>query len=207
METMGPGWARKDGYIVGYAFAVDGWRGYFPVAHEGGGNIDKRLVENFVRRTLELPNAKVMHNAAYDLGWLLSSGFKVNGRIIDTMIAAPLIDENRFSFSLNALGFDYLKEVKSEMGLKEAAGDFNVHAKKELWKLPAMFVGEYAVQDEAYVTVQPGVGSRVTRRVKASEVHKLREPGQQRARSEEELVHLLTPVASGVPSGGGGGSP
>jgi len=64
-----------------------------------------------------------------------------------------------------------------------------------------------AVQDEAYVTVQPGVGSRVTRRVKASEVHKLREPGQQRARSEEELVHLLTPVASGVPSGGGGGSP
>lgn len=64
-----------------------------------------------------------------------------------------------------------------------------------------------AMQDEAYVTVQPGVGSRVTRRVKASEVHKLREPGQQRARSEEELVHLLTPAASGVPSGGGGGSP
>jgi DNA polymerase I-like protein with 3'-5' exonuclease and polymerase domains len=149
METMGPGWARKDGYIVGYAFAVDGWRGYFPVAHEGGGNIDKRLVENFVRRTLELPNTKVMHNAAYDMGWLLSSGFKVNGRIIDTMLAAPLIDENRFSFSLNALGFDYLKEVKSEQGLKEAAGDFNVHAKKELWKLPAMFVGEYAEQDAA----------------------------------------------------------
>jgi DNA polymerase I-like protein with 3'-5' exonuclease and polymerase domains len=149
METMGPGWARKDGYIVGYAFAVDGWRGYFPVAHEGGGNIDKRLVENFVRRTLELPNTKVMHNAAYDMGWLLSSGFKVNGRIIDTMLAAPLLDENRFSFSLNALGFDYLKEVKSEQGLKEAANDFNVHAKKELWKLPAMFVGEYAEQDAA----------------------------------------------------------
>jgi hypothetical protein len=42
-----------------------------------------------------------------------------------------------------------LKEVKSEQGLKEAAGDFNVHAKKELWKLPAMFVGEYAEQDAA----------------------------------------------------------
>jgi len=126
------GGLAKTGYVVGYAFAVDGWRGYFPVGHEGGGNIDKRLVENFVRRTLELPNTKVMHNAAYDMGWLLSSGFKVNGRIIDTMLAAPLIDENRFSFSLNALGFDYLKEVKSEQGLKEAAGDFNVHAKKEL---------------------------------------------------------------------------
>ena len=65
------------------------------------------------------------------------------------MIAAPLIDENRFSFSLNALGFDYLKEVKSEQGLKDAAADFNVHAKKELWKLPAMYVGDYAEQDAA----------------------------------------------------------
>ena len=65
------------------------------------------------------------------------------------MIAAPLIDENRFSFSLNALGFEYLKEVKSEQGLKDAAADFNVHAKKELWKLPAMYVGDYAEQDAA----------------------------------------------------------
>jgi DNA polymerase I-like protein with 3'-5' exonuclease and polymerase domains len=90
-----------------------------------------------------------MHNAAYDLGWLLASGFNVRGRIIDTMVAAACIDENRFSYALNALGFDYLKEVKSEQGLKEAAQDFNVHAKKELWKLPAMYVGEYAEQDAA----------------------------------------------------------
>jgi len=149
MEKMGPGWARKDGYIVGYAFAVDGWRGYYPVAHEGGGNLDRRIVENFVKKVLALPNTKVMHNAAYDLGWLLASGFTVNGRIIDTMLAAPLIDENRFSYSLNALGFDYLKETKSEQGLRDAAHDFNVHAKKELWKLPAMYVGDYAEQDAA----------------------------------------------------------
>jgi DNA polymerase I-like protein with 3'-5' exonuclease and polymerase domains len=90
-----------------------------------------------------------MHNAAYDCGWLLASGFEIKGRIIDTMIAAPLLDENRFSFSLNALGFDYLKEVKSEQALKDAAADFNVHAKKELWKLPAMYVGAYAEQDAA----------------------------------------------------------
>ena len=52
-----------------------------------------------------------MHNAAYDLGWLKASGFKVNGRICDTMLAAPILDENRFSFSLNSLGYDYLKET------------------------------------------------------------------------------------------------
>jgi len=149
MERYGPGWPRNDGYVVGYAFAVDGWTGYFPVKHQGGGNLDQGLVERFVRRVLMLPADKIMHNAAYDCGWLLASGFEIKGRIIDTMIAAPLLDENRFSYSLNALGFDYLKEVKSEQGLKEAASDFNVHAKKELWKLPAMFVGEYAEQDAA----------------------------------------------------------
>jgi DNA polymerase I-like protein with 3'-5' exonuclease and polymerase domains len=149
LESMGPGWPRNDGYIVGYAVAVDGWSGYFPVAHAGGGNLDKKRVEKWMADVLATPADKIMHNAAYDMGWLLSSGYKINGRILDTMIAAPLLDENRFSFSLNALGFDYLKEVKSEAGLKEAAGDFGVHPKKELWKLPAMYVGEYAEQDAA----------------------------------------------------------
>ena len=108
LNSMGPGWARKDGEVVGYAFAVDGWQGYFPVAHEGGGNLDKKAVERFVKKTLELNNTKVFHNPAYDVGWLMAQGFEVKGRIVDTMIAAPLIDENRFSFSLNAMGFDYL---------------------------------------------------------------------------------------------------
>jgi len=149
MESMGPGWPRRDGYIVGYAVAVDGWAGYFPVAHAGGGNLDGRIVERWMADVLATPADKICHNAAYDIGWLRASGFKVNGRVIDTMVAAPLIDENRFSYALNSLGFDYLKEVKSEQGLKEAAQDFGVHAKKELWKLPAMHVGVYAEQDAA----------------------------------------------------------
>ena len=149
MESMGPGWPRKDGYIVGYAVAVDGWKGYFPIAHQGGGNLDKRIVERWMKKVLELPCDKVMHNAAYDLGWLRASGFTVNGTVYDTMLAAPLIDENRYSYALNSISFDYLKEVKSEQGLKDAASDFGVHAKKELWKLPAMYVGDYAEQDAA----------------------------------------------------------
>jgi DNA polymerase I-like protein with 3'-5' exonuclease and polymerase domains len=149
MESMGPGWPRKDGFIVGYAVAVDGWRGYYPIAHQGGGNLDERIVNRWMKKVLELPCDKIMHNAAYDLGWLRASGFTVNGTIYDTMLAAPLIDENRFSYALNSLGFDYLKEVKSEQGLKDAASDFGVHAKKELWKLPAMYVGDYAEQDAA----------------------------------------------------------
>ena len=147
MESFGPGWPRRDGFIVGYAVAVDGWSGYYPIAHQGGGNLDKTRVEKWVRDVLGTPADKIMHNAAYDCGWLRASGFTVNGRICDTMLAAPLLDENRYSFALNSLGFDYLKEVKSEQGLKQAASDFGVHPKKELWKLPAMYVGDYAEQD------------------------------------------------------------
>lgn len=147
LESYGPGWPRNDGYVVGYAIAVEGWCGYFPVAHEGGGNLDKGAVERWVSRILALECPKVMHNAAYDLGWLLACGFKVNGTIIDTMIAAACLDENRMSYSLNSLGFDYLQQTKSEQGLRDAARDFGVHPKKELWRLPAMYVGEYAEAD------------------------------------------------------------
>jgi DNA polymerase I-like protein with 3'-5' exonuclease and polymerase domains len=149
MEKFGPGWPRRDGYIVGYALAVDGWKGYFPVAHQGGGNLDKRLVERYIQKVLETNADKVMHNAAYDYGWLLAHGFTINGRVYDTMLAAAVLDENRYSYALNSLGFDYLKEVKSEQGLKEAAADFGVHPKKDMWKLPAMYVGDYAEQDAA----------------------------------------------------------
>ncbi len=68
-----------------------------------------------MKEVLATPADKVMHNAAYDVGWLKATGYKINGRIIDTMLAAPLLDENRFSYSLNALGFDYLQETKSEV--------------------------------------------------------------------------------------------
>lgn len=149
LEKFGPGWPRRDGYIVGYAVAVDGWCGYYPIAHGGGGNLDKRIVESWITEIMLLPCPKIMHNAAYDLGWLWASGFKVEGKIFDTMIAAGLVDENRFSYALNSLGFDMLKEVKSEVMLKQSAADWNIHPKKQLYLLPASLVGAYGEQDAA----------------------------------------------------------
>jgi DNA polymerase I-like protein with 3'-5' exonuclease and polymerase domains len=149
MKTSGPGWPTKNGYIVGFALAVDGWKGYFPIRHGGGGNLDEKKVRKFVQTVLDFPCDKIFFNAAYDVGWLKAEGFTINGRIIDAMIAAALIDENRFSYSLNALGFDYLQETKSEQGLRDAAKEFGVDPKGELYKLPAMYVGEYAEQDAA----------------------------------------------------------
>lgn len=147
LKTKGPGWPTGDGEVVGYAVAVDGWKGYIPIRHGGGGNIDERIVNNWMKKVCESPAEKIMHNAQYDAGWLRRMGFTLKGRIIDTMIIASLLDENRFSYSLNALAFDYLSKTKSEKNLTEAARDFGVDPKAELWKLPSMHVGPYAEVD------------------------------------------------------------
>ena len=149
MKTHGPGWPNFDGFIAGFAIAVDGWRGYLPIQHQGGGNLDEKRVRRYMQDILNLPCDKVFFNAAYDVGWLKKEGFTIKGRILDAMIAAALVDENRFSYSLNALGFDLLGEIKSEEALRKAAAEFGLDPKAELWKLPAMFVGEYAEQDAA----------------------------------------------------------
>ena len=147
LKSNGPGWPTKDGFIVGYAVAVDGWSGYLPVKHFGGGNLDERIVSRWLKKVFECPADKVMHNAQYDLGWIKATGFEVKGRIIDTMVIASLLDENRFSYSLNALSYDLLNKTKSEKGLVEAAREFGIDPKAEMWKMPAMYVGPYAEAD------------------------------------------------------------
>ena len=147
IKQNGPGWPQGDGEIVGYAVAVEGFKCYVPIKHLGGGNLDERIVNNWMKKVCESPADKVMHNAQYDAGWLRRAGFTINGRIIDTMVIASLLDENRFSYSLNALAYDYLSKTKSEKGLTEAAREFGVDPKAELWKLPSMYVGPYAEAD------------------------------------------------------------
>jgi len=147
LKQNGPGWPTKDGYIVGYAIAVDGWSGYLPVRHMGGGNLDEKIVSRWLKKVFECPADKIMHNAQYDLGWIRATGFTVNGRIIDTMVVASLLDENRFSYSLNALAYDLLNKTKSEKALVEAAREFGIDPKAEMWKMPAMYVGPYAEAD------------------------------------------------------------
>jgi len=149
MKKLGTGWARNDGEIVGIAVAAGSFKGYYPINHQGGGNLPRGKVIAWFQSVLKTNADKIFHNAQYDLGWIRAQGWEVKGRIIDTMIAAALIDENRFSYSLNALGFDYLGEIKAEDELKEAAAQRGLDAKAELWKLPAMDVGFYAEQDAA----------------------------------------------------------
>ena len=146
-KGLGAGWATGYGEIIGFAVATEGWQGYYPFAHFGGGNLIKEQVLKYMHDVCKLPCRKIFHNAQYDVGWLQAYGIDVCGEIVDTMIAGALIDENRYTYRLNALAKDYLGELKAETDLNEAAKAHGVDPKMDMWKLPAEHVGYYAEQD------------------------------------------------------------
>jgi len=74
-------------------------------------------------------------------------GFKINGDIVCTMIAAAVTDENRFRYDLNSLSWHYLGYGKNEAALAEAAEEWGIDPKSEMYKLPSMHVGAYAERD------------------------------------------------------------
>ena len=147
LKSKGSGAIQGHGEIVGFAVAVEGWSGYYPIAHEGGGNMDRRIVLEWFKKVCATDAVKIFHNAMYDVCWIKSYGIPINGYLMDTMVMASLIDENRLWYSLNSVSFDYLREVKNEKALKEAAESWGIDPKKELYKLPAMYVGSYAEKD------------------------------------------------------------
>jgi len=147
LKTIGSGSVVGRSKIVGVAVAVQDWKGYYPIAHEGGGNMDKNMVLKWFQDVLNTDAIKIFHNAMYDVCFIKAAGLKINGMVVDTMIAGSLVDENRFRYDLGSLGRDYLGIGKNEAVLKETADLWGVDAKSEMYKLPAMYVGEYAEQD------------------------------------------------------------
>ena len=146
LKIRGSGAVIGQGEIIGIALAVDGWSGYYPIGHREG-NLDKRIVLDYVKEVCATDAVKIFHNAMYDVCWLKAYNIKINGYIVDTMVMSSLIDENRLSYTLNSISYEYLREVKDEKGLKEAAEAAGVDAKSEMYKLPAMYVGAYAEKD------------------------------------------------------------
>ena len=147
LKSKGSGSVIGNGEIIGVAVAVDGWCKYYPFGHEGGGNLDKKKVLDWVKTICESSSTKIFHNAMYDVCWLRSYGIKINGHIMDTMVMASIVNENRLRYTLNALSWEYLGERKSEATLFEIAKNWGIDPKAELYKLPAIYVGEYAEKD------------------------------------------------------------
>ena len=173
LKTSGSGAIRGQGEIVGIAVAVEGWSAYYPIAHEGGGNLEKQKVLSWVKEVCANDSVKIFHNAMYDVCWLRAYGIQINGHIVDTMVMASLIDENRLWYSLNSVSFDYLGETKDEKSLNEAAASWGIDAKAEMYKLPAMYVGTYAEKDASLTLELFKVLSREIGKQKLQEVFDL----------------------------------
>ena len=150
---MGSGAVVGVGKVVGISVAVKNWSGYYPIAHEGGGNMDRTMVLKWFRTVLNYPSKKIFHNAMYDVCWIRSMGLDINGTIVDTMIASALVDENQLRYDLNHCSKRYTGKGKDESALYEAAKSWGVDPKAEMYKLPAIYVGAYAEKD-AEITLE-----------------------------------------------------
>jgi len=156
LKTKGSGAIRDDGFICGIAVASDNDLAYFPIRHS-----DTTLDSDRVKKMWQILNdkifqndkiTKVFHNAMYDVCWIRAiTGKMIRGRIVDTMIAASVIDENRFRYSLDALSKDYLNEEKYKYDLQQKTLEWSGGTVKDpmtnMHKLPASIVKEYAKQD------------------------------------------------------------
>ena len=154
LETRDPDLIKKgsgsiigNGEVIGIAVATAHYKGYFPIAHEGGGNMDRKKVLEWFQDILNAPSTKIFHNAMYDVCWIRALGLNINGRIVDTMIAAAVTDENRFRYDLNSLSWKYNGYGKNETALSEAAAEWGIDPKSEMYKLPSLNVGSYAERD------------------------------------------------------------
>jgi DNA polymerase I-like protein with 3'-5' exonuclease and polymerase domains len=147
LKSKGSGSVIGNGEVVGIAVAVPGRKFYFPIAHGSGPNMDRKKTLEWFKDIMASDAIKIFHNAMYDVCWIRNLGIKINGLIVDTMIAASLIDENRFQYSLNSISWDYLGHGKNEGALNEEAKSRGLDPKADMWQLPAMYVGGYAEKD------------------------------------------------------------
>jgi DNA polymerase I-like protein with 3'-5' exonuclease and polymerase domains len=151
LKTLGAGYLR-DGYIAGVAIGTEaGYREYYPVAHEGGGNLDKAKVFSWLRKQLAIPVPKVGAHLIYDLGFLEAADIKVAGPFYDVQIAEPLLDETLFTYSLESLGQRHTKGGKQDETMidwiVEHVGCPRNKAKNFIYKAPGNVVRKYAISD------------------------------------------------------------
>jgi DNA polymerase I-like protein with 3'-5' exonuclease and polymerase domains len=150
--TLGPGPRRAGNYLIGIAVGTDrGERAYLPYRHQGGDNLDEAMVIKWAVDNLSTFDGEVVGaNLAYDLDWLETDGIAIpNATFRDIQFAECLIDEHRFSYSLDNIALHHLNESKQEAMLDAIAastkGRGNI--KSRLWELAARYVGPYAEGD------------------------------------------------------------
>lgn len=154
LKQLGIG-TRRGGFIAGVSFAIeDGPSFYLPARHEQGDNLDPGQVFGYLSDQMKAFDGDyVGANLSYDYDYLLEEGMKFHpeAKFRDIQIADPLINELHDSYSLDNIAKRYGLPGKDEELLRQAAQAYGVDPKGSMWRLPARFVGAYAMAD----VVQP----------------------------------------------------
>ena len=151
LKKLGSGAIRGDGFVCGIAIATDKQTVYFPIAHDKTDNLDPKDTWNQLNKLIFQNEkiTKVFHNAIYDVCWIrAATGQMPKGRLIDTMIAASILDETRMRYSLDSVSKDYLGDTKYKYDLQEKALVEGIKdPMSNMHKLSYKIVKEYAEQD------------------------------------------------------------
>lgn len=152
LRKLGPGAGRRPNtYITGISYAIeDGPGGYLPIRHDGGDNLPVDAVLRYFRDQAKVFKGDLVGaNLPYDLDFLAGDGIEFNHvRFFrDIQVADPLINELHNSYSMQAIAERWGFPGKDEHMLHLAAADYKIDPKKDMWRLPARFVGTYGEED------------------------------------------------------------
>lgn len=152
-EGLGSG-ALRGGFIAGVGIGTnDGFREYYPIAHECGDNLERESVLRYCQDQFGREHQpKVGANLLYDLEYLSVAGVSVKGWIQDVLIAEPLLDEKSYSYSLEGVSQKYLGEGKVDSIYTYLAGRFGgkpdrKSQAKNIWRGDPAVVREYVLGD------------------------------------------------------------
>jgi hypothetical protein len=157
----GSAWPWHGGYVCGIsvAYHAEGKirAHYFPICHPDTQNFNPEQVYRWLRDHIVSGVRFVTQNGLYDWGWLRTDGgilMPPSVRLEEIGALATLIDENRYSYSLDALCTWRGLPGKDETLLIEAVKALGVKVSKKkhrpqshIWRLPARYVGLYAETD------------------------------------------------------------
>ena len=158
LTTMGSGWGRNDGRIVGVAIGAQDAAGnlgswYFPTSHAvfAEDNLPEKPVFEWLKGILETPVEKVGANLTYDIGWLGEYNIKPAGPLHDVQFAEALLDNDAL-VALEVLSQKYLgfgKDTKLLYDWLKTAYPYQTDSKLrgDIYRAPASLVGKYAQSD------------------------------------------------------------
>lgn len=151
LDSLGPG-VRRGGYVIGCSFKIeDGPKHYLPIRHLEDNLPADAVWAYLLEQSQVFKGELVGANINYDLDYLWENKvmFPNVSMFRDVQVAEPLIDELQLSYSLDNIGIRYGLPGKDERVLRDGAKTYGLHPKKDMYRLPARFVGEYAEQDVA----------------------------------------------------------